>query len=498
LESGFALQLPLAKAERKENQMQGSPRQLQSTLGRRYQTRLPLRTGRNAVPQKNSNLLMRNSVLLIAWVVLCSAQFLHAQSENPITINPDAGGFQANPPNIQPGGFGASTPIGPATEYNPEAQPVATNELIGGGGGKKNIIEEATQKLWRLILTVQGGVYYDSNIFITQFNTKSDTVIQLAGGFTFELGDYRAKANNYLTLKYLATGYIYTGRSELNGVDQQVYLQSQYRFDRLTVQGNVSFSYLDGPDRLAGTFTTSYLIDSLLRFLYDYSDKTQLHAEFEQLSDIYPSQINSFEFIGRLGADYAITPKIKIGVEGVVGDLQAQEAGSSIYGQWRFRVAYKATEKLSFLASGGVEVRGYNDRDLIKVTPVFDLSANWSPLVGTSLSLTAFRKVFASPVETGQVFTATGVQANITQAFFQRFNAGIFAGYENDQYNVSGANASNINRSDDYVYLRPNITCTIGGWCNIVLYYQFSRNSSSLNGASFNDHRVGGQVIFAF
>jgi hypothetical protein len=431
-------------------------------------------------------------------LVICSTQIICAQSENPITINPEAGGFQANPPNTTPGGWEFSTPIGPAPEYNPEGQPAATNELIGGGGGKKNIIEEATQKLWRLIFTFQGGVYYDSNIFITEFHPKGDTVIQLAGGFTFEIGDYRAKTNNFLSLKYLATGYIYTGRPDLNGVDQQFYLQSQYHFERLTVQSNLSFSYLDGPDRLAGTFTTQYLVDGLLRFLYDYSDKTQLHAEFEQLTDIYPSQLDSFEYIGRLGADYLITPKIKLGVEGVVGALQAQTSGNNIYGQIRARAAYKFTEKLTFLGSVGVDIRDYSDRNEIKVTPAFDLSANWAPFVGTNLGLTAFRKIFASPVEVGQVFTATGVQGSISQAFLQRFTAAVFVGYENDNYTASGSTAVNISRTDNYVYVRPNLTYSIGGWCNIVLYYQFSHNDSSQAGASFDDHRVGGQVIFAF
>ncbi|HYZ73870.1 MAG TPA: hypothetical protein VE641_12370, partial [Chthoniobacterales bacterium] len=349
--------------------MQGSRNHVRSASARQLETGDRLGTGKNRMPHRKGSFSLRSSVLLIAALVICSADVLHAQSENPITLNPEAGGFQANPPLATPGGWTPNPPIGPAPEYNPEAQPAPANELIGGGGGKKNIIEEATQKLWRLILTVQGGVYYDSNIFISEFNPKGDTVIQLAGGFTFEIGDYRAKVNNFLTLQYLATGYIYTGHSDQNGVDQQFYLKSQYRFERLTFQGNLSFSYLTGPDRLAGTFTTSYLIDGLARLLYDYSDKTQLHAEFEQLSDIYPSQINSFEYIGRFGADYQITPKIKLGGEGEVGYLDVQDGGSSTYGQARLRAAYKMTEKLTFLASAGVEVRGYNDRDLIKVTP---------------------------------------------------------------------------------------------------------------------------------
>jgi Putative beta-barrel porin 2 len=492
--------MPVGNVERKQNQMQGSRSHVPSAPARQFETRALLGIDQNAMPQKKGHSSMRNSALLIASLVICSAQFLRAQSQNPITINPEAGGFQANPPLTTPGGWPINTPVGPAPEYNPEAQPAATNELIGGGG-KKNIIEEATQRLWRLILTVQGGAYYDSNIFITQTHPIGSVVIELAGGFTFEIGDYRSKANNFLTLKYLATGYIYTGTAGHNntdGVEQQFELHGQYRWERLTAQGNLSFSYLNGPDRLAGTFTTSYLIDGLFRLLYDYSDKTQLHAEFEQITDIYPSELDSYEYIGRLGADYQILPKIKLGLEGVVGDLQGQTSGNSTYGEGLFRAAYKMTEKVTFLGSAGFEVVHYNGRNLTKVTPVFDLSAQWSPFVGTGFGLTAFRRIFASPVEVGQVFTATGIQGSVSQVFLQKFVAGVFVGYEHDAYQASVSNAPNINRTDDYVYVRPNLTYSIGGWCNLVLYYQFSHNNSTLGGASFDDHRVGGQVIFAF
>ena len=449
---------------------------------------------------KEGNPSMRRSLLLVVTLLVCSGGFIKGQTQNPITINPGAGGFQANPPGVTPGGFGETTPIGPAPEYNPEGQPAPTNELIGGekGGEKKNIIEEATQKLWRLIFTVQGGVYYDSNIFISQNNPKGDTVIQLAAGFTYEIGDYRNKVDNFLQLKYLATGYIYTGRSDQDGVDQQFVLHGQYRWDRLTLQSNLNFNYLDGPDRLAGTFTTQYLIDGLVRVLYDYSDKTQLHAEFEQMTDIYPSLFNSYEYVGRAGVDYQVAPKIKLGVEGVLGDLQIEHGGNSIYGELLARAAYKLTEKFSILASAGAEIVHYDARDLTKVTPVFDLSAIWAPFVGTSFGLTAFRRIFASPVEQGDVFDATGIQASISQTFLQRVTAAVYVGYENDDYNASSRNAVNPSRTDNYVYVRPNLTYSIGGWCNVVLYYQFSHNDSNVNGASFDDHRIGGQVIFAF
>jgi hypothetical protein len=431
---------------------------------------------------------MTRQVVLVAALLVCTTAMSHGQSESQITMNPGAGGLGvANPPSI-------NTPIGPPVEFNP--QPAPANELLPNE--KKNVIEEAAQKLWRLILTVQAGVYYDDNIFIAQTHTQHDTVFQAAGGFVFDLGDYRSQENNFLTLKYLATGYIYTDHHNLDGVDQEVYLRGQYRFERLTFQSNISFSYLNGPDRTAGTFTTRYLIDGLFRFLYDYSDKTQLHAEFEQITDLYPSQLDSFEYIGRFGADYLITPKIKLGAEAEIGSLHLESGGESFYEQGRLRAAYKYTEKLTFLASAGFEVREYGARNLTKVTPVFDIGVNWSPFVGTGLGLSAFRRIFASPVEVGQTFTATGVQLSASQILFQRITTAVYFGYEHDTYTAAGSQATNIGRTDNYVYVRPNISYDVNGWFRATAYYQFSRNDSSLNGATFNDNRVGLQIIFAF
>jgi Putative beta-barrel porin 2 len=455
---------------------------------------------------------MKKHVLLVAALIICSRGIGQAEASSsfPISLfnSVNTGGNdslnvalqlpQEQTMNWANGGYGVPNPptIGQPSNYGPQP----TNELVPGG--PKNVIEEATHKLWRLILTIRFGVYYDSNIFITEEHTKSDTVFQAAGGFSFELGDYRDLVNNFFLLKYLATGYIYTDHSDLNGVDQDALLRAQYRFGNFTAQSNIAFSYLTGPDRLAGTYTSHYFVDGLFRLLYDLSDKTQLHAEFEQITEIYPSQLNSYEYIGRAGVDYLITPKIKLGVEGVIGSLHLEDGGESFYGQGRLRAAYFMTEKLSFLGSVGVEVRDYGNRNLVKVTPVFDLGVNYTPFVDTNFGLTAFRKVFASPVEVGQVFTGTGVQGSVSQRFFQRFTAAVFVGYENDDYHTSSfnsvSNAFTNNRTDNFFYVRPSLSYDIGGWFRTTVYYEFSRNSSSLDSASFNDNRVGMQVIFAF
>ena len=409
--------------------------------------------------------------------------FFNNQTENPTT-----GTYQPIQPintNPNPGG-----PLAAPT-------PPPANELVPSE--KKNVIEEATAKLWRLIFTIGAGVFYDDNIFISHTDRKADTVFTLDGGFAFEIGDYRQQVDNYLIAKYLVTGYLFTRNTGQDSADQDAVLRDQFRFSNFTFQNQVNFDYLNGSDRTVGTFVTRYLLDGSFKLLYDVSPKTQLFAQFEQISSIYRAELSSYEYIGRLGMDYSITPKIKLGFQGVVGDIVQQNGPSGLYGQGQLRAAYQYTEKLTFRGAAGFEVTSYSNSDLIKVTPVFELGADYRPFVDTTFSLTAFRKIFASPLYVGQYFTGTGVNFTVDQKFLQRITAEITVGYEHDSYNSTGGSGSvNIGRTDNYVYVRPSITYNFRQWLSATVYYEYSRNSSTLSPQSFYDNRVGGQISFTF
>lgn len=448
---------------------------------------------------------MKTAVLLISVSGFCLYGISEAQNTtslsnpllNPITLDANTNqsiALENQPVNPATGAYQPIQPLGPS---QPTPEQVPANELLPSE--KKNVVEAAAEKLWRLIFTFGAGVFYDDNIFISHTNRQSDTVFTLDGGFLFELGDYRQQIDNYVIAKYLATGYLFTTHTGEDSVDQDALIQGQYRFSNFTFQSQINFDYLNGSDRTVGTFVTRYLLDGRFRLLYDLSTKTQLFAEFEQISSIYEKELSSYEYIGRFGVDYSITPKIKLGLEGVVGDLVQQDGPSSLYGEAQLRAAYRYTEKLTFRATAGFEVTSYSSSDLIKVTPVFELGADYSPFPDTTLSLTAFRKIFASPLLVGQFFTATGVEFDASQKLFQRFTVAVAVGYEHDSYNsTGGATAIDIGREDDYVYVRPNITYNFRNWLSATVYYQFGRNSSTIGQSSFYDNRVGGQISITF
>ena len=453
---------------------------------------------------------MRNHVLIIFFLVCCFRRVSHAQDTSSIPTFTNDNSQQIAPlgPQLQNPGTSNMPPIAPGgADLNSQAipgsgqinpGPLPANELIPLPKDLNSTLAELNQKLWRLTYTLGTGLFYDDNLFISSTGKKPDTVFTLDGGIDFELGDYRYLTNDYLIANYLVTGYLYTRHPSEDSADQYVSLLGQYRFSSFTFQPRFLYQYVNQPDRYVGTITRHDVIDGNMVLLYDLSPKTQLHAGFEQITNLYQNYLSSFEYIGRFGTDYQITPKIKLGIEGVVGSLRQQGSPPSSYGQARLRAAYAYSGKLTVRASVGEEIRRYSGNHEVKGTPVFSLGVDWHLFIDTSLSLSAYRSITASPVTPGDDFTATGVTLTVSQAFLNRFNGSVGLGYENDTYNSTSNNAANTNRDDNYVYAGPTLTYTFKKWLTASVYYQFRRVASNAVGASFTDNRIGTQISVSF
>ena len=454
---------------------------------------------------------MRNHVFIIFFLVCCFRSISRAQdtSSIPTLTNQNTQPIAPLGPQLQNSATGATPPIAPGgTDLNSQTipgsgqinpGPLPANELIPLPNDLNSAVADLNQKFWRLTYTLGTGLFYDDNLFISSTGKKPDTVFTLDGGFDFELGDYRYLTNDYLIAKYLVTGYLYTRHPNEDSADQYLSLLGQYRFSSFTFQPRFLYQYVNQPDRYVGTITSHHVIDSNLGLLYDLSPKTQLHAGFEQITNLYQNYLSSFEYIGRFGADYLITPKIKLGIEGVVGSLHQQGSPPSSYGQALLRAAYAYSGKLTFRASVGEEIRHYSGNQEIKGTPVFSLGVDWRLFIDTVLSLSAYRSISASPLTPGDDFTATGATLTVSQAFLNRFNGSVALGYENDTYNSTISNsAANTTRDDNYVYAGPYLTYAFKKWLTASVYYQFRRESSNEAGVSFTDNRIGTQISVSF
>ncbi|PTX98030.1 hypothetical protein DB345_04115 [Spartobacteria bacterium LR76] len=356
---------------------------------------------------------------------------------------------------------------------------------------------EAQRRLWRIRPKAGAAMVYDDNIFISNTNRVADVIWSVTAGLAFELGDYRNLKENFLIAEWYGTGYFYTQNPQQNAFNQAAALLGQYRWSKLTGQVESRYQYLTGPDREVGAFTDRQLFVNALRFNYDYSDKTTFDAEFLQNTQVFKSYLNQYDYRLKLGGDYRILPKVKLGGEGVAGILNVEDSPLQYYQQLRARLRYEATGKLAFKVSGGIEFRQFQGMSEVKLEPVFSLGLEYKPFDGTLISLTGYRDVIGSNSLEGQNYVATGVQFSIQQRVLQKFFVGVAIGYENDTYFATESNIDS-SRVDNYIFARPSISYNVAEWAKTGVFYEYRNNDSNESSSSFYDNRIGVELNLTF
>jgi hypothetical protein len=389
--------------------------------------------------------------------------------------------------------LGAS-PLGPVTDPNVDSMPTLDEPEMEA----IEVPKEAENKFWRIRPYIKTGITYDDNIFITNTNRTADIIYNVDGGFGFELGDYRDLYENYLLLEYLASGFFFSNHPAQNSLDQSYSLLAQYRITQLAIQLESKFQSLNGADRQVGAFTSRMLFFNALRFVYTHSEKTDLEFEINQSTSRYPQQLSSYTTEVQLAFDYEILPKVRIGPEVIVGINQVQDSPDRVYQTLNARLNYQIAEKLNLNASAGIQVNEYTSGgEPMRILPVFSVGSEYQLFPKTSLSVTAYRNLQASPSLAGQDFIATGAELGITQQFNQKISLSLTAGYENDTYvaNLASVQASRV---DNFCFLRPEVSYNFLKYLNANFSYEYRSNASTLQQDSWFDNQVNFELSLNF
>ncbi|MFA7345174.1 MAG: hypothetical protein WC003_12795 [Terrimicrobiaceae bacterium] len=345
-------------------------------------------------------------------------------------------------------------------------------------------------QLWRVRPIFRLVSLYDDNIFISDTNRVSDIIFAVSAGLAFEIGDYRNLEDSYLIVQYVGTGLIYLDNPQEDAYNQLAGLEGKYVWNNLAVELSSRYEYLSTPDRDVGGLVRRSVFDNSLRFVYGYSDKTSADLEFSQNAIIYVDDLDSNNYAVKLGAEYLVTEKLSLGAEGVAGVLNVQESPLQYYQQLRVRAAYDATGKLTFRLSVGVEARELDNLSQTRLDPVFSLGGDYSPFPSTTISFDAYRRVEGSASSAGQDYNATGFVIAIEQRLFEKFSAKLALGYENDAY-FSTDDQSGVDRLDNFVFARPELSATFFTHYKASVFYEFRRNESNESNFSFYDNRAG-------
>jgi hypothetical protein len=388
----------------------------------------------------------------------------------------------------------AASPLGPVTDPNVDSMPPLDEPEMEA----IEVPKEAENNIWRIRPYIKTGVTYDDNIFITNQNRTADIIYNVDGGFGFELGDYRDLYENYLLLEYLASGFFFSNHPAQNSLDQSYSLLAQYRITQLAIQLESKFQSLNGADRQVGAFTSRMLFFNALRFVYTHSEKTDLEFEINQSTSRYPEQLSSYTTEVQLAFDYEILPKVRIGPEAIVGINQVEDSPNRLYQTLNARLNYQIAEKLNLKASGGIQVNEYTSGgEPMRILPVFSVGSEYQLSPKTSLSVTAYRNLQASPSLAGQDFIATGAELGITQQFNQKISLSLTAGYENDTYVANSASVQ-ASRVDNFCFLRPEVSYNFMRYLNANFSYEYRSNASTLQQDSWFDNQVNFELSLNF
>jgi hypothetical protein len=433
---------------------------------------------------------------LFAGIFIACTFAVRGQDSNPEEPLPSsAEDTDAAPP--QP-----TTPLGGSASQNLTlgGETVPSSEIHSG---------EPRRFHYRLRLNIRG--VYDDNIFVSHTDRVSDYYFAIEPMLTVGFGDIEGRVENYLRLDYMPSVILFVDHSDEDAIEHLILLEGQYRFTRLTLNLSQEVAILDGAN-LNSTLDTTGLLANLdvsartrlnlfvtrLRANYELSGKLFLVGEFDASIYDYHDFISSQIISGGLYINYNVTPKLMVGVGGTFGwDFVEDPSVDQTFEQANVRINYQATGKLGLSASAGVEFRQFDNHRGDRVTPVFELGAIYRPFDGTTVTLTAGRRILNSGFFADQDFATTYVVGRVQQRLLRRVHLGLAVGYENSDY-FATTNGVNATREDDYYFVEPSVDVLITRWLSVGVYYLHRQDCSNIDFFSFYDNQVGVRATFRF
>ena len=243
-----------------------------------------------------------------------------------------------------------------------------------------------------------------------------------------------------------------------------------------------------------GAFTTRSIYFNALRFLYQYSEKTDIDLEFNQSTNDYPSNLSSSDYQSSLAFDYALFPKTRAGLQAIAGLQRTEDSPDMWYQTINARVNYGVTGKVVVNASGGIQFNQYvTGGEPMRILPVFSLGAEYLLFPKTTLSIVGYRNLQSSPSIAGQDYIATGGELGISQGLTDKLTFAIASGYENDTY-VANTADTDATRVDNFYFFRPSVSYSFLKYLRASLSYEYRANASNFQEDTWFDNQFSCEI----
>lgn len=393
-----------------------------------------------------------------------------------------------------------------------------------GSSGLESPSELLHWKMFNLHPRLATSVTYDDNITLQETNALEDITWIVSPGISAVAGDPTTGFSKLFSVAYDASVLTFLRHNEFNAVDHVAKISGLLPFAKLTLGASAGFQRLSTPQIDLGIRVQRTLYTAAATSRYEISPKTSAEVNGGYNRTDYSDRrlIGSEEWFNQNWINNQVSSKINLGLGLGAGYLTQDRGPTQTYERVLLRAIYVLTGKLDLTASAGVELRQYQSFDNLvglvsgfptnttititnitekaasRISPIFDIGANYRPREGTAIRIELFRRDQNSPTVAGYNYIRTGVSISVQQRFWERFSASFGGTFENSSYHAELRN-QNLDREDYYYALSAGLNALITQrWVAGLMVQRRSSDSNERDGTIFDNNQVALQTSYSF
>jgi hypothetical protein len=359
-------------------------------------------------------------------------------------------------------------------------------------------------------LSIRGA--YDDNIALTHMNRLDDWFVLIQPSLMLGIGEL-AQQGTFLMVNYLPNIYRYDDHQEFDSDQHLIRVSGGYKTSNLTLRLSQDVAILNNIVLAAaseersglGTATGRTDLDiynTNLSANYNMTPRDFLFAELRMNRTEYAQPLISSElYIADLYLNHGFSQSFVLGF-GVEGGYNAVDFPTPDQTMVRTNVHlnYTPGKEFSLDIIAGEEFRSFQHFARgTYTTPVFAISATYSPSDSTKLVLGASRQIYNSAAATAQDYVDTSVGGMIRQRVCKQLYLALLAGYEHVEYfNAIDLPMPLPTLRADYFYVQPSADILLTRYWSFGGYYLRRQNSGSISIVDFYSNEFGLRTTIKF
>jgi len=348
---------------------------------------------------------------------------------------------------------------------------------------------------------------YGNGIESSPGHSQNSVVQSVSPGVLFNVGDH-------WTLDYTPSLTYYSSRSFQDTLNQSVRLGwgTAYGGDWF-FSGSQSYADSSNPQVETAAQTGQETYATAFSASYQFNDEMSLDLGWNQSFNDYvggAGVTNSLPLADSRAwstmdwLSYQFWPRFSVGLGAGFGYDQQDGSPDSINEQYQGRVNWRATDKISFQLSGGLQEQQYlSGGESPLGSPVFGATIQYQPFETTAFSLSANRTVSQSGF-LDQVTENTGVTADLNQRLLGLLHLDVSGGYQTTRY-VASLFGLSTSRADDLYSFNARLTCPLLRRATVAVFYTYSDNASTQSGFAtvgsayaYSSRQVGIEINYQY